>query len=87
MARRADTVFSGFIFLNLLKRNTEHFAEARLTKVEREPSLAHPGADIDVDGVDASGRSFVRFGFFHSLFPRDDLEKAVTLGDDVPSRV
>ena len=58
-----------------------------MAKVEREPSLAHPGADIDVDGVDASGRSFFRFGFFHSLFPRDDLENAITLESNIASGV
>jgi hypothetical protein len=50
--------------LNLPKRSTEHFAEARSTKVEREPSLAHPGADIDVDGVDASGEKLCSLWIF-----------------------
>ena len=56
------------------------FGDAVRTNTKQMVNLS---GDILVDGICASGRSFFRFGFFHSLFPRDDLEKAITSDSDV----
>jgi hypothetical protein len=51
----ANAVFPAFVFLNLLERHAQCFCKACLAYVEREPPLAHSGADISVDGICAFG--------------------------------
>jgi hypothetical protein len=62
-----------FLFLNLLKRDTQFFADLVLAHIERQPALAHSTADIRVDGscafsCDLFGLCFShRFALPHKL--------------------
>src|ERR1700694_4758997 len=44
-ARCADAVDAFFVFLNLLKRDTQFFADLVLAHIERQPALAYSSAD------------------------------------------
>ena len=64
-ARRADAVHAVFIFLNLLKRDAQFLPKPVLAQLEREPALAHPSADIRVDGGCASSCDLFGLCFSH----------------------
>ena len=81
--RAALTRFSAFVFLNLLERDAQFFAKLLLAHTEREPLLAHPSADVSVDGTCTFRREFFSFALFTVLFTSDDLEIAITLNGDV----
>src|ERR1700681_4395603 len=56
-----------FIFLNLLERDAQFPAQLCLAHIKREPLLAHPSADVSVDGACASWRELFQFCSFHGL--------------------
>jgi hypothetical protein len=64
-ARCADTVHAFFVFLNLLIRDAQFFADLVLAHIERQPVLVHSRADIRVDGGCASRCEFSGLCFSH----------------------
>jgi hypothetical protein len=56
--RRADAVLTTFVFLNLLERDTQFLAQPLLAHFKHKHLLAHPSADVSVDGACASRRNF-----------------------------
>jgi hypothetical protein len=64
-ARCADAVDAFFIFLNLLKRDTQFCADLVLAHIERQSALAHSSADIHVDGGCASWCDLFGLCFSH----------------------
>lgn len=48
---RADTVYSFFVFLNLLKCQTEQFAQTLLTHSDQHTSQSHAMSDMRVDWI------------------------------------
>jgi hypothetical protein len=65
--RCADAVFSAFVFLNLLERDAQFFAKLVLAHTERQPLLAHPSADVSVDGTCTFRREFFRICLLHTF--------------------
>ena len=63
--RCADAVDAFFIFLNLLERDTQFFADLVLAHIERQPALAHSSANIHVDGGCASKCDLFGLCFSH----------------------
>src|SRR5665213_2655318 len=66
-ARCAHAVSAAFVFLNLLKRDAQHLAEALLAHIEREPAFAHPNAYLGVDDARGPRRFCLSLCFLHAV--------------------